>query len=230
MDQFVLDQLPDDAGHLVAVELDDGSGHLDLLHLGLKKGARLGFTRTISAVLRRNKRAKAPQLDLTVNVGTDAEGRRVPLVLGSGTAVSEVVRVCHDRTIDVGLAELAIDGLDRGYARAGARLLRRGALRHRRGDLPRLRQARRGRRHHQLRPVRRALSRDRHRRWRGAHRGQGRGGSARRQPRDAGRDVGRGTLLVLGAPRAAQAAARHPPVRSARLRLCRRRRDARRYC
>jgi tRNA/rRNA methyltransferase len=64
-------------------------------------------------VLRRNKRAKAPQLDLTVSVGTDAEGRRVPMVLGSGTAVSDVVRVCHDRTIDIGLAELAIDGLDR---------------------------------------------------------------------------------------------------------------------
>src|SRR6185312_279144 len=34
MDQLVLDQLPDDTGHLIAVELDDGSGHLDLLHVG----------------------------------------------------------------------------------------------------------------------------------------------------------------------------------------------------
>ena len=31
-DQLVLDQLPDDAGHLVAVELDDGIGDLDLGH------------------------------------------------------------------------------------------------------------------------------------------------------------------------------------------------------
>ena len=31
-DQFVLDELPDDAGHLVAVELDDGVFHLDLGH------------------------------------------------------------------------------------------------------------------------------------------------------------------------------------------------------
>ena len=30
VDQAVLDELPDDAGHLVAVELDDGSYHLDL--------------------------------------------------------------------------------------------------------------------------------------------------------------------------------------------------------
>ncbi len=32
VDQLVLDELPDDAGHLVAVELDDGIGHLDLRH------------------------------------------------------------------------------------------------------------------------------------------------------------------------------------------------------
>ena len=31
-DQIVLDELPDDAGHLVAVEFDDGIGHLDLGH------------------------------------------------------------------------------------------------------------------------------------------------------------------------------------------------------
>ncbi|MEO8420720.1 MAG: RNA methyltransferase [Hyphomicrobium sp.] len=37
----------------------------------------------------------------------------MPLVLASGTPVGEVVRVCHQRTIDIGLAELAIDGLDR---------------------------------------------------------------------------------------------------------------------
>ena len=32
MDQLVLDQLPDDAGHLVAVEFDDGAFNLDFLH------------------------------------------------------------------------------------------------------------------------------------------------------------------------------------------------------
>ena len=32
VDQLVLDELPDDAGHLVAVHLDDGAGDLDLLH------------------------------------------------------------------------------------------------------------------------------------------------------------------------------------------------------
>ena len=31
-DQLVLDELPDDPGHLVAVELDDRVGHLDLRH------------------------------------------------------------------------------------------------------------------------------------------------------------------------------------------------------
>jgi len=31
-DQLILDQLPDDAGHLVAVEIDDRVGYLDLLH------------------------------------------------------------------------------------------------------------------------------------------------------------------------------------------------------
>ena len=31
-DQLVLDELPDDAGHLVAVELDDRIDHLDLRH------------------------------------------------------------------------------------------------------------------------------------------------------------------------------------------------------
>src|SRR5690606_15572842 len=31
-DQLVLDELPDDAGHLVAVEIDDRIGYLDLLH------------------------------------------------------------------------------------------------------------------------------------------------------------------------------------------------------
>ena len=32
MDQLVLDELPDDPGHLVAVHFDDGVGHLDFRH------------------------------------------------------------------------------------------------------------------------------------------------------------------------------------------------------
>ena len=41
-DQLVLDELPDDPGHLVAVELDDGCLHLDLGHEGLLKVGRAG--------------------------------------------------------------------------------------------------------------------------------------------------------------------------------------------
>ena len=40
VDQLVLDRLPDDAGHLVAVELDDGILHLDLGHRRSLSGAR----------------------------------------------------------------------------------------------------------------------------------------------------------------------------------------------
>ncbi|MNL88034.1 hypothetical protein D3C87_2175070 [compost metagenome] len=32
MDELVLDRLPDDAGHLIAVELDDRVGDFDLAH------------------------------------------------------------------------------------------------------------------------------------------------------------------------------------------------------
>ena len=38
MDQLVLDELPDDAGHLVAVEFDDGVVHLDLRHCMPRSG------------------------------------------------------------------------------------------------------------------------------------------------------------------------------------------------
>ena len=34
VDQLVLDVLPDDPGHLVAIEFDDGVGHLDFCHAG----------------------------------------------------------------------------------------------------------------------------------------------------------------------------------------------------
>jgi tRNA/rRNA methyltransferase len=40
-------------------------------------------------------------------------GNCQPTVVGTELAVAAVVRACHDKTIDVGLAELAIPGLDR---------------------------------------------------------------------------------------------------------------------
>jgi tRNA/rRNA methyltransferase len=64
-------------------------------------------------VLRRNKRAKAPHVSPTVRIADDALGLPTPFALGSARPIAEIVRVCHERTIDVGLAELALDGLDR---------------------------------------------------------------------------------------------------------------------
>ena len=43
-DQLLFDELPDDAGHLVAVELDDGSSHLDFLHIALTRSRGLQQT------------------------------------------------------------------------------------------------------------------------------------------------------------------------------------------
>jgi len=48
-----------------------------------------------------------------VNIVSDAEGRRVPRLHGSAAALAEVVHACHEKTIDQGLAELAVPGLDR---------------------------------------------------------------------------------------------------------------------
>ncbi len=48
-----------------------------------------------------------------ISIVSDEEGWRVPRLAGSAAAVSEVVCACHERTIDQGLAELAIAGLDR---------------------------------------------------------------------------------------------------------------------
>jgi hypothetical protein len=33
MDQLILDELPDDASHFIAVEIGDGIGDLDLFHV-----------------------------------------------------------------------------------------------------------------------------------------------------------------------------------------------------
>ena len=65
-------------------------------------------------VLRRNKRAKAPHLSATVTIRDDCNGHPAPLVPGTDLPIGELVRVCHERTIDAGLEELAIPGLDRG--------------------------------------------------------------------------------------------------------------------
>lgn len=51
--------------------------------------------------------------DVNVNSVSDAEGRRVPQVGSSGVAVVDVVRACHELTIDAGLEDLSIPGLDR---------------------------------------------------------------------------------------------------------------------
>lgn len=48
-----------------------------------------------------------------INIVSDAEGHRVPQLGGSDVPLSEVVRVCHELTVDAGLAQLAIPGLDR---------------------------------------------------------------------------------------------------------------------
>ena len=52
-DQLVLDQLPDDAGHLVAVEVDDGVRHLDLGHADLRTPARRNGTAAQPGAMRR---------------------------------------------------------------------------------------------------------------------------------------------------------------------------------
>src|SRR5690606_14000154 len=51
-DQLVLDELPDDARHLVAVDLHDGLGNLDLRHrknLAVSGRERLGSRRFLTA-------------------------------------------------------------------------------------------------------------------------------------------------------------------------------------
>jgi tRNA/rRNA methyltransferase len=52
--------------------------------------------------------ADAAQIELPIDAHAG-----MPVIGSARTPVGEIVRVCHARTIDVGLAELAIDGLDR---------------------------------------------------------------------------------------------------------------------
>jgi tRNA/rRNA methyltransferase len=48
-----------------------------------------------------------------VHIVRDFEGRRVPCVAATQAALAEVVYACHEKTIDQGLAALAVPGLDR---------------------------------------------------------------------------------------------------------------------
>ena len=48
-----------------------------------------------------------------VTLSPDATGHLTPFEQRSGLAVARIVHACHERTIDVALAELAIPGLDR---------------------------------------------------------------------------------------------------------------------
>lgn len=52
--------------------------------------------------------------DIPLSINTAIlDGMKAPVVGARNVPMAEVVRVCHERTIDVGLAELAIEGLDR---------------------------------------------------------------------------------------------------------------------
>jgi hypothetical protein len=48
MDQLLLDELPDDAGHLVAVHLDDRIADLDFRHWGPLRNADDGESRRVT--------------------------------------------------------------------------------------------------------------------------------------------------------------------------------------
>lgn len=48
-----------------------------------------------------------------VSIGLDEQGRRTPLEARSGAPLSRLVHRCHERTIDVALAEFGVAGLDR---------------------------------------------------------------------------------------------------------------------
>jgi tRNA/rRNA methyltransferase len=53
--------------------------------------------------------------EVSLGVGVHSRGRFAePIVGESGVTVAEIVHACHERTIDQGLADLAIAGLDRG--------------------------------------------------------------------------------------------------------------------
>lgn len=48
-----------------------------------------------------------------IDIVADPKGWRTPCVAGTDTPIAEVVYACHEKTIDAGLGELAVPGLDR---------------------------------------------------------------------------------------------------------------------
>ncbi len=50
--------------------------------------------------------------DIGIGIGSDAQGR-VPVLASTDVAVAAVVHACHEKTVDAGLAALAVPGLDR---------------------------------------------------------------------------------------------------------------------
>lgn len=53
--------------------------------------------------------APAPEIEIAAEAGD-----RVPMVAGTGLSVAELVHLCHEKTVDDGLAAIAGYGLDRG--------------------------------------------------------------------------------------------------------------------
>ncbi|WP_245496888.1 hypothetical protein [Rhizobium leguminosarum] len=52
MDQLVLDKLPDDARHFIAVEIGDGIGDLDLVHVSASFELQWGPASRVGDVMR----------------------------------------------------------------------------------------------------------------------------------------------------------------------------------
>ena len=140
----------------------------------------------------------------------------MPLLFGSGPPVAEVVHACHERTIDVGLAELAIAGFDRATLEP---ILTYCAELRCEADAATCPGCKRRTEALGITSLDDFIAR--HREivvGDGAVRllGQGEGTLHDACSRRAREDVVGRELLVLGAARAAQAASRHPPLTPAR--------------
>ena len=127
-----------------------------------------------------------------------------PILAGTGLPVAAVVHACHERTIDAGLADLAVPGLDRNEPRADPHLLRRAALRGGPGHVSRLPTPDRVAGRRDLRRVRRAPRRDRLHRL--AHAPHGDGHSQRSPHRAWSISPRPGPARNIGSGRAASCA------------------------